>query len=174
MRSLIVRRYAYTVVLPRDITEDRTKGLAHLASLVIPRHPYVTRFLNEGLRTESKTSLPSSSPQDGEREIPTRIIVYKNISISSNEIGYRWKSLLFLLSLLFRIGSLKSDRRKVSHGRERKRMITAERRTGREISSDDCSGNRNMGREIDVQPVRTIDFLDYPPPGFIGTIHWDI
>lgn len=25
-----------------------------------------------------------------------------------------------------------------------------------------------MGREIDVQPVRTIDFLDYPSRGFIG------
>lgn len=56
--SLIARRYAYAVLLPRDATRYGTKGLAHLASLIIPLPIYVIRFFNEGL--ESKTPVSSS------------------------------------------------------------------------------------------------------------------
>lgn len=56
--SLIARRYAYAVLLPRDATRYGTKGLAHLASLIIPLPIYVIRFFNEGL--ESRTPVSSS------------------------------------------------------------------------------------------------------------------
>lgn len=118
MRSLIVRRYAYTLVLPRDITDYRTKDLAHLTSLIIPRHPYVIRFFNEGLRAESKTSLSSSSNTRWKERFPRDSFIKR--SRFHEEIGYRSKSLLYFLSLF---------RRKASHGRERKRMITAEHRS---------------------------------------------